>query len=632
MSKLMRTSKLIYEKLRHNNVHDVFMYSGGSIMPLIDEFYKGHIKYYVNTHEQNCGHAATGYAKSTGNTGVSIVTSGPGLTNSITPLLDATNDSTPMVLLSGNVALKNMGTNAFQEAPAVEITKPVTKWSYCINDPNEVGDVIDEAFRVANSGKRGAVHIDLPKCILTSNQLITEDMYRYETLYNNMLVDEEYSVDENKHDIDNRTMFNSIRTPTYFFNHPSYKFNNNINNAKLEISTSVGEMAQIINNSKKPVLYVGQGCKEAYISLRELAISNNIPVTTTLHGMGIFDETHELSLQMCGMHGAAFANYALQEADCIIAVGSRFDDRTTGELKKYAPMCNDFIHLNIEKDEMNKVVNSKHNIIGDCKDSVPLLVKELMDINTIDVGVHSYVGYTDRTNWINKINNWKRDYPFKYDKSLDGRIKTQDVLVELNKQLKGCEDDYIMTSGVGNHQMMSAQFIDWVLPNRFHSSGSLGVMGAGLPYAIGCQIGNPSKKVIDIDGDGSFLMTMSDMKTMVEHNLPVKILVLNNNSQDMVRVWETLFFDERITATKNEKNPAFKDVAEAFGINGVFCSTQDDLSEKMKFFLEYEGPILLECQVDKDYCLPLVKPGAGLDEMLLHGDIVKVNEKAECPS
>ena len=234
MSKLMRTSKLIYEKLRHNNVRDVFMYSGGSIMPLIDEFYKGHIKYYVNTHEQNCGHAATGYAKSTGNTGVSIVTSGPGLTNSITPLLDATNDSTPMVLLSGNVALKNMGTNAFQEAPAVEITKPVTKWSYCINDPNEVGDVIDEAFKVANSGKRGAVHIDLPKCILTSNQLITEDMYRYETLYNT-------------------AEFTSIRTPTYFFNTPAYKFNNN-NKTKLNISTSVGEMAQIINNSKKPVL------------------------------------------------------------------------------------------------------------------------------------------------------------------------------------------------------------------------------------------------------------------------------------------------------------------------------------------------------------------------------------------
>lgn len=625
MSKLMRTSNLIYKKLWNNNVRDVFMYSGGSIMPLIDEFYEGDIRYYVNTHEQNCGHAATGYAKSTGQTGVSIVTSGPGVTNSITPLLDATNDSTPMVLLSGNVALKNMGTNAFQEAPAIEITKPVTKWSYCIKDPYEVGDAIDEAFKVANNGKKGAVHIDLPKCILTSEQIKTEDMFHYETLYNNMGND--YLIGDN-----------SIRTPTYFFNSVKSNFNHNIPlkgsiaNNNLHISTSINEMAEIINNSNKPVLYVGQGCKEAYISLRELAISNNIPVTTTLHGMGIFDETHRLSLQMCGMHGSAFANYALQEADCIIAVGSRFDDRTTGELKKYAPKCRDFIHLNIEEGEINKVVGSKHHIIGDCKDSVPLLAKELMDINTIGLGVYSYVGYDNRRNWINKINYWKRKYPFKYDRLLDGSIKTQDVLIELNKQIKDVKDDYIMTSGVGNHQMMAAQFMDWILPNRFHSSGSLGVMGAGLPYAIGCQIGNPNKKVIDIDGDGSFLMTMSDMKTIVEYNLPVKILILNNNSQDMVRVWETLFFNKRITATKNEKNPPFNYVAERFGIKGDFCTHQDDLSKKIKDFLEHEGPVLLECLVQKDYCLPLVQPGAGLDEMILHGDIIQVDNKAECPS
>jgi acetolactate synthase-1/2/3 large subunit len=189
-----------------------------------------------------------------------------------------------------------------------------------------------------------------------------------------------------------------------------------------------------------------------------------------------------------------------------------------------------------------------------------------------------------------------------------------------------------MTSGVGNHQMMSAQFIDWTLPNRFHSSGSLGVMGVGLPYAIGCQIGNMNKRVIDIDGDGSFLMTMSDMKTIVEHNLPVKILIMNNNSQDMVRVWEELFFENRITATQNKMNPEFSQVAEAFGIKGLLCEGQDDLSEKIKLFLEYDGPVLLECKVEKDYCLPLVQTGAGLDEMILHGDIIRVNEKAECPS
>ena len=592
MSKLIKTSRVIYNKLKHNNVSDVFMYSGGSIMPLIDEFYNNSINYYVNTHEQNCGHAATGYAKSTGRVGVSIVTSGPGLTNSVTPLLDATNDSTPLVLLSGNVAIKNMGTNAFQEAPSVDITKPVTKWSYCITDPSEAGDVIDEAFRVATTGKPGSVHIDLPKCILTSEQLITGHL-----MYDRILP------------------YKSLPDTT----------------DDVYISTSLNDMAQIINMAIKPVLYVGQGCKSAYKSLRELAITNNIPVTTTLHGMGIFDETHELSLQMCGMHGSAVANYALQEADCIIAVGSRFDDRTTGELNKYAPMCKNFIHLNIEENEINTVIGTRNYIIGDCKESVPLLVNELNNSNTLNIGTHSYMAFNDRKEWLNKINTWKQQHPFKYDILTNGKIKTQDVLYEINNQIKGDEDKYIMTSGVGNHQMMAAQFINWTLPNRFHSSGSLGVMGVGLPYAIGCQIGNMDKRVIDIDGDGSFLMTLSDMKTIVEYDIPVKILILNNNSQDMVRVWETLFFDNRITATQNKKNPKFSKVAEAFGIKGMVCNSRDDLAMKIYEFLEYDGPVLLECKVEKDYCLPLVKPGAGLDEMILHGDIVRVNE-GECPS
>ena len=632
MKNLMRTSKLIYEKLKYNNVKDVFMYSGGSIMPLIDEFYKGDIKYYVNTHEQNCGHAATGYAKSTGNTGVSIVTSGPGVTNSITPLLDATNDSTPLVLLSGNVALKHKGTNAFQEAPSVEITKPVTKWSYQIQDVNEVEDAIDEAFLVANNGKKGSVHLDLPKCILTSSQLFTEnlfyDKYNYQIDDNTELNDyiQNYHCDailKNK----------DLTNPIFTFDKNKHDFSNNLtlDNSQLNISTSINEIAKVINNSEKPVLYVGQGCKNAYKSLREIAIANNIPVTTTLHGMGIFDENHALSLQMCGMHGLAAANYALQEADCIIAVGSRFDDRTTGELRKYAPLCKDFIHLNIDNESINKVVNSEHYILGDCSQSVPLLQAELNNINIRGDGMYSYMTYMSRTNWINKITKWKNDYPFKYDTLSNDKIKTQDVLSEINTQIKGNESDYIFTSGVGNHQMMSAQFINWTLPNKFHSSGSLGVMGAGLPYAIGCQIGNTDKKVIDIDGDSSFLMTLSDLKTIAEHKLPVKILILNNNSQDMVRVWEELFFENRITATKNIKNPKFSELAESFGIKGMVCDNQSNLSKSISDFLEYSGAVLLECKVEQDYCLPLVQPGAGLDEMILHGDIVKV-EEGECPS
>ena len=302
----MNISKLIYRNLINNGVKDVFIYSGGSIMPLIDNFYKGPIRYYVNSHEQNCGHAATGYAKSSGMTGVSIVTSGPGITNSITPLLDATNDSTPLVVISGNVSLEAMGTNAFQEAPAIAITKPVTKWSHMITSPHEVNEIINEAFYIANNGKRGSVHIDIPKCILLSN---TENTINYKK--------------------------NKITPDLY-------------------ISKNINEFVNIILASKKPIICVGQGSKNSSELLRELAIKYSIPVTSTLHGMGIFDEDHPLSLKMCGMHGHAAANYALQESDCIIAIGSRFDDRTTGNLKKYAPKCKNFIHLHPRKFKMEQ--------------------------------------------------------------------------------------------------------------------------------------------------------------------------------------------------------------------------------------------------------------------------------------
>jgi len=566
----MNISKLIYNILIDHKVKDVFMYSGGAILPLINEFYKGSINYYVNSHEQNCGHAATGYAKTSGRTGVSIVTSGPGVTNSITPLLDANNDSTPFVLLSGNVSLQNMGTNAFQEAPSVDITTPVTKWSYCIKDPNEVNDIIYEAFKVANTGKKGSVHIDIPKCILVSNT-------------NNFEKKEIYELD------------NDIIS-----------------------SLPISEIANMILMAERPILYVGQGANKAYNSVRELAVRYNIPITTTLHAMGVFDENHELSLKMCGMHGHAAANYALQDSDCIIAIGSRFDDRTTGNIKKYAPKCKQFIHLNIEKSEINKVVSSEY-IIGKCENTIPKL---LIELNKTE---HP----NNNTNWIKKIKKWKKDYPYQYKKN---KMKTQDVLIEINKYVKANNDNFIFTGGVGNHQMMSTQYINWKYPGRYISSGSLGVMGTGLPYAIGAQIANPNKIIIDIDGDSSFNMTSTDMKTIVEHDLPIKILILNNETQDMVRVWENLFFEKRITATTNKRNPCYKSLAESYGITSLKCNFIDDLESSIHNFIHYNnGPILLECKVEPDMCLPLVAPGAGLDEMILFDKDYTIL-KNECPS
>ena len=551
--------QIIHDKLLQHDVKDVFLYSGGAIMPLVDTFYNSDINYYVNTHEQNTGHAATGYAKSTGKTGVAIVTSGPGLTNLVTPILDATNDSTPLIVFSGQVPLKAMGTNAFQECPAVDITRSVTKWSYCVKDGKELPEVVDKAFKIANDGKKGAVHIDLPKCVISQN-------------YN--LVNFELKKEEEKDEVD----------------------------------INIDEIADVINNSKKPILYLGQGANNAYKHIREISKKGNIPATTTIHGMGIINEYDNLSLEMVGMHGSAYANYAIQEADCIIAIGCRFDDRTTGNLEKYAPKVKHIIHCNINKDEINNIVKSDYSVCCDAELFTMKLKQKILK--------------KERMNWVYKIAELKRNLPFKYKKLDDNKIKTQDVLTTLNKILleNNLNEKTIISTGVGNHQMMAAQFIKWKYPNRMITSGSLGVMGAGLPYAIGSQIGNPNSLVIDIDGDSSFNHTLSDLKTIVEYNLPIKIFILNDNNQSMVRVWEELFFDKRYTATSCEKNPEYHLLANSYGIKSLYCHDSVNLSDMIHIALNYDGPILCHFKVETDKCLPLVAPGKGLDEMILESN------------
>lgn len=571
MNKFMNLSgaRVIYNKLLEHKVRDVFMYSGGAIMPLIDCFYKGKINYYINSHEQNCGHAATGYAKSSDKTGVCIVTSGPGLTNLITPILDATNDSTPLVVFSGQVPLKAMGTCAFQEAPSTEITKPITKWSHCVKDVNELPYVLDKAFWLANNKKKGAVHIDLPKCVLTSN--INNNNYK-----------------EFKIELKNKEICN-------------YDFKNVI---------------EIINNSKQPVFYIGKGALNASNELRDLVIKSNIPITTTMHAMGIFDEDHDLSLQMVGMHGNYAANHAIQNSDCIICIGARFDDRTTGNLDYYAPEAkkafNEYrggiIHCNIEDREINKVVNTNYNFNMDSVDFIKSIINDIK--------------YQDREKWINKLNNWKKEYPFKFTKT--NKLKAQEVLQTLNKLLVD-KSNYIFTTGVGNHQMWSCQFINWSYPKSFISSGSLGVMGAGLPYAVGAQISNPDKRVILIDGDSSFNMTLTDLKTVKEHNLPIKILIMNDGNQNMVRVWEQLFFEDRITATVNSRNPNYTDLALSYGIHSIKCDHYKNLENCLLEFLNSNDSILLECIVESDKCFPLNPPGKALDNLILEDSESNLN-------
>ena len=597
--------QLAYKKLQEHHVKDVFLYSGGAIMPFVDAFYKGPINYFVNTHEQNLGHEATAYAKTTDKTGVCIVTSGPGLTNMITPMLDATNDSTPLVVFSGQVPLSSMNTNAFQECAATEISSHVTKWSYCVQDVDELSDVIDAAFHIANTGKKGAVHIDLPKCVLSAkyNELDIDYGFTYELEFKDKLASN--INDESVYNIDFKQ---SVKTNTNRFI-TNYISSNNYDNTEIN-SKTLRQIADVINNSKKPVLYVGQGCNDSSALLREFAIKANIPVTTTIHAMGVFDEEHPLALEFLGMHGNAAANYSIQNSDCIIAIGSRFDDRTIGNVEYYAPEARSaghIIHVNLNSKEINSVVKSDYNVVADSGE----FLSQIMPL----------IDYKSRNAWTKIYSTWKSTIPFQYKKDI-AKIKTQDVISEINKQVldKNISEDVIITSGVGNHQMMAAQFIKWKHPKTFISSGSLGVMGVGLPYAIGAKIANKDKIVIDIDGDGSFNHTLSDLKTVATYDLPIKIAIMNDGEQSMVKVWEDLFFEGRFTATKLDKNPDYKALAESFGIKAIACDSHDDLESDVNYFLDYKGPILCDFKVLTDKCFPLVAPGRALDDLILHSD------------
>ena len=578
--------QLAYKKLKEHNVEDVFLYSGGAIMPFVDAFYKGSINYFVNTHEQNLGHAATAYAKTSGNPGVCVVTSGPGLTNMITPMLDATNDSSPLIVFSGQVPLATMNTNAFQECAAIDISRPVTKWSYCVQSIDELSDVIDAAFHIANNGKKGTVHIDLPKCVLSAK-------------YNESIIDSK--ITKTNRFITNYISSNSISNNSISIN----------NYDKIEINSDLLiKIADVINNSKKPVLYVGQGCNDSSVLLREFAIKANIPVTTTIHAMGVFDEEHHLALEFIGMHGNAAANYSIQNSDCIIAIGSRFDDRTTGNVEYYAPEARSaghIIHVNINPIEINSVVKSDYSVVADSGE----FLSQIMPL----------IEYKSRSAWIEIYSKWKSTIPFQFKKD-EVKIKTQDVIAEINSQIldKDISEDVIITSGVGNHQMMASQFIKWKHPKSFISSGSLGVMGVGLPYAIGAKIANKNKIVIDIDGDGSFNHTLSDLKTVATYDLPIKIAIMNDGEQSMVKVWEDLFFEGRYTATKLDKNPDYKALAESFGLKAIVCDSHTDLESAVNYFLDYKGPILCDFKVLTDKCFPLVAPGKALDDLILHSD------------
>ena len=574
---IISAKDIFYKSLERNNVSDAFIYSGGSIMPLIDSLYDKDINYYINSHEQNCGHALTGFSKSNvihDKKAIVMTTSGPGFTNLITPMLDMTNDSTPGVFITGQVPLSAVGTNAFQEAPSVDLSKHVTKFSKQITNIFDLEYYIDLAFKIAYSGKMGAVHLDIPKCVASSK--VDTGAYRF--LKRN-------------------------------FNR---KYDLRVSNSMINLldRNNISYIHRVINTSKRPIIYLGQGCVEAYNLLREFAIKANIPVVSTIHGCGVFDEEHELSLQWCGMHGNAVANYAIQEADCIIALGSRFDDRTTGSITKYAPKCFEsfkkgiggIIHVNIESNEINKVVKSHYNYNMNCADWLNQVSQK--------------VEFRERSDWINYITSLKHKHQFKF-KTEKNKLYIENVLDKLYRKTKHFKDNIVFTTGVGNHQMQTYQYIKSHYPKKILSSGSLGVMGAGLPYAIGAKVANPEKMVIVIDGDSSFNMTLTDLKTVKENNIPIKIAIMNNDAQMMVTIWEKLFFEERYTATLNKRNPDFAMLAESYGIKSLKCDKIEDLDKTVDEFINCDEAILCEFKIEKDICLPLVGPGKALDDMVL---------------
>jgi len=380
----------------------------------------------------------------------------------------------------------------------------------------------------------------------------------------------------------------------------------------------------LIKNAKNPIMVVGQGASDCHELVRQVAEKANIPVTTTCHGMGIFDERHPLSMHMLGMHGAAYANFAVQQADCIFAVGSRFDDRTTGMIDKYAPKARaaeangtgGIVHINIDKSAFGKVIKPTVPIWSDCGLALQAML-EGIEPSTEPSNM------ADREAWLAQCQEWKTEHKFDYVRAPNGRIKTQQVIEAINTELheKKIIDDreVFVSTGVGNHQMMSCQFIRWTRPRSFITSGSLGVMGVGLPYAIGAQVANPDALTILIDGDGSFNMTNMDLATVARYNLPIKIAIMNDSRQQMVWIWQRLFFEGRHISVDNV-NPDFVMLAKAHGIEAMKCEREEDLAGDIEKWLKHDGPMLMEFKVVPDICLPMVAPGKALDEMIMLKD------------
>ncbi|MCJ1360325.1 MAG: Acetolactate synthase, mitochondrial [Icmadophila ericetorum] len=584
--------EIFHEMMLRQGVKHIFGYPGGAILPVFDAIYNSkHFDFILPRHEQGAGHMAQGYARASGLPGVVLVTSGPGATNVVTPMQDALSDGTPLVVFCGQVPTSAIGTDAFQEADVIGISRACTKWNVMVKNVAELPRRIKEAFEIATSGRPGPVLVDLPKDVTAA----------------------------------------ILRTPipmsSTLPSHPSAATLAARELSKQQLHGAIQRVAHLINIAKKPVLYVGQGMlatPEGPKLLKELADKASIPVTTTLQGLGGFDELDPKSLHMLGMHGSAYANMAIQEADLIIALGARFDDRVTGNIPKFAPQAKaaasenrgGIVHFEIMPKNINKVVQATEAVEGDVATNIALLLPHVQI-------------KPERPEWFTQINDWKTRFPFAYEKETpDGLIKPQTVIEKLSILTENMKDKTIITTGVGQHQMWTAQHFRWRQPRTMITSGGLGTMGFGLPSAIGAKVAKPDHLVIDIDGDASFNMTLTELSTAAQFNIGVKIIILNNEEQGMVTQWQSLFYEDRFAHT-HQKNPDFVKLSEAMGVQAARCIKPDDVNAKLEWLINSDGPALLEIITDKKVpVLPMVPAGKALHEFLIYDEAGNVERKA----
>jgi acetolactate synthase-1/2/3 large subunit len=557
----MRAVDALMECLKAEGVDVVFGLPGGANLPTYDAFYDAGIRHILVRHEAGGGHAAEGYAKATGKVGVSLGTSGPGATNLVTPICDAMMDSVPVVFITGQVRTELLGTDGFQEADTIGITMPIVKHSFMIQHPLELPRRVHEAFHIARTGRPGPVVLDIP-----------QDLSRADIPYE----------------------------PVTDVHLPGYQPTTEGNQKQIRLA------AKALANARRPVIYAGGGVinANAAAELVELSTSDKFPVTCTVMGLGGFPAPHDQWLGMLGMHGTRTANYAMDEADLIVAIGARFDDRITGKLSEFAPRAK-FIHIDVDPAEISKNVAAHIPIVGDAKNILPRLTAEYRAVSAESSRLEE---------WWSRIRSWQDRYPLRYEDSKDAEIKPQYFVQALYEATGG---DAIVSSDVGQHQMWAAQYFHFSKPRRWINSGGLGTMGFGLPAAMGAKVGCPDQTVVCIAGDGSVQMNMQELATCSQEGIAIKVFIMNNGYLGMVRQWQELFWDKRYSHVDMGRWPDFVKLAEAYGATGLRFEDKGTLVSDMKEALALDGPVLVDVRVTREEnTYPMIPAGQPARDMV----------------